>query len=313
MRKISPQFVVFLFSKNATLLLYMPMPDKFKATWISHSSIGDFLQCPRLYYLHNVYKDPKTNRKIAIVTPYMSLGIAVHEVLEGLVKFKAEDRAKQNLHEIFEKEWEKVSGKKGGFVDYATEEEFYERGVQMLNRAKRNFGLFEEKTIRLKDDLPHFWISEEENIILCGKVDWIRYVGKDDSVQLVDFKTGMHKEKGGSLQLPIYMLLMDRVQKRKTSAAFYWYLQTDDELTPNELPDIEQAEKDLLEVGKRMKLARAEKKFTCPSGGCRGCEPYEKIIKGEAEFVGVGAYKQDMYIIPKEESEEEKGDGVIEF
>lgn len=288
------------------------MADKFKATWISHSSIGDFLECPRLYYLHNVYKDPKTNRKIAIVTPYMSLGIAVHEVLEGLAKFKAEDRSQQNLLETFEKEWEKVSGKKGGFTDYATEEEFYERGVQMIQRAKENFGLFEEKTIRLKDELPHFWLSEEDEIILCGKVDWIRYVEEDDSVQLVDFKTGKHKEKEGSFQLPIYMLLMDRLQKRKTSAAYYWYLQNDNDLTPQELPDIQKAYDDLLEVGKKIKQARATKEFTCPHGGCRGCEPYEKILRGEAEFVGVGAYKQDMYIIPPEEEEKEEN-GVIEF
>lgn len=289
------------------------MADKFKATWISHSSIGDFLQCPRLYYLHNVYKDPKTNRKIALVTPYMSLGIAVHEVLEGLVKFKAEDRAKQNLLETFEAEWEKVSGKKGGFIDYATEEEFYERGVQMIERAKKNFGLFEEKTIRLKDDLPHFWLSEEDEIILCGKIDWIRYVESDNTVQLIDFKTGRNKEKDGSFQLPIYMLLMNRLQKRAVSGALYWYLQDDDELTPAELPDITQAEKDLLEIGRKIKDARAKKEFACPYGGCKACEPYEKIIKGEAEFVGVGTYKQDMYIIPEEKSEEESQEGVIEF
>ncbi len=288
------------------------MADKFKATWISHSSIGDFLECPRLYYLHNVYKDPKTNRKMAVVTPYMSLGIAVHEVLEGLVKYKAEDRKNQNLLDIFEKEWEKVSGKKGGFIDYATEEEFYERGVEMINRAKKNFSLFEEKTIRLKDDLPHFWLSEEEEIILCGKVDWIRYVEKDDSVQLVDFKTGRHKEKEGSFQLPIYMLLMDRIQKRKTTGAYYWYLQNDDELTSQDLPDTNKAYEDLLEIGKKIKYARKNKEFACPHGGCRGCEPYEKILKGEAEFVGVGAYKQDMYIIPPEENED-GGSDVIEF
>src|ERR1035437_4279352 len=33
--------------------------DKFNAVWVSHSSIGDFLKCPRLYYLHNVYKNDK--------------------------------------------------------------------------------------------------------------------------------------------------------------------------------------------------------------------------------------------------------------
>ena len=62
--------------------------DPYKATWVSHSSIGDFLKCPRAYYLHNVYKDPGTRRKINIVNPALSLGVAVHEVLEGLARFK---------------------------------------------------------------------------------------------------------------------------------------------------------------------------------------------------------------------------------
>ena len=66
------------------------MTDKYKAVWVSHSSMGDFLKCPRLYYLHNVYKNPKTGRKIAIVSPHMSLGVAVHNVLENLVNFKTE-------------------------------------------------------------------------------------------------------------------------------------------------------------------------------------------------------------------------------
>jgi len=30
--------------------------DKFAAIWISHSSISDFLKCPRSYFLKNIYK-----------------------------------------------------------------------------------------------------------------------------------------------------------------------------------------------------------------------------------------------------------------
>jgi ATP-dependent helicase/DNAse subunit B len=60
--------------------------DKYSAVWVSHSSMGDFLKCPYAYYLHNIYKDPKTGRKINIVNPSLSLGVAVHEVLEGLAR-----------------------------------------------------------------------------------------------------------------------------------------------------------------------------------------------------------------------------------
>ena len=97
--------------------------DKYSAVWVSHSSMGDFIKCPRAYYLHNIYKDPQSKRKINIVNPALSLGIAVHEVVEGLAKFKAEDRFKKPLLETFEHAWKKVSGKKGGFTSPEQEAE----------------------------------------------------------------------------------------------------------------------------------------------------------------------------------------------
>lgn len=75
------------------------MPDKYTAVWVSHSSMGDFIKCPRAYYLKNVYKDPKTKRKINIVTPSLSLGVSVHEVLEGLGDFPSEERMNRDLLE----------------------------------------------------------------------------------------------------------------------------------------------------------------------------------------------------------------------
>ena len=86
------------------------MSDKYKAIWVSHSSMGDFLKCPRLYYLHNVYKDKKTGNKMAIISPHMSLGVAVHNVLENLVNFKTEERFTRDLLADFEENWTKVSG-----------------------------------------------------------------------------------------------------------------------------------------------------------------------------------------------------------
>ena len=57
--------------------------------------------------------------------------------------------------------------------------------------------------------------SPEENIILCGKIDWLKYNEDTDSVCIIDFKTGKHDENGESLQLPIYQLLLKNLQKRK--------------------------------------------------------------------------------------------------
>ena len=114
------------------------MPDKYSAVWVSHSSMGDFLKCPRLYYLHNVYKDPSTKNKLAIVTPHMSLGIVVHEVLEGLADFPSDTRMERDLLAIYEEEWKKVTGKRGGFLNEEDEIAFKERGIKMLQSVIKN-------------------------------------------------------------------------------------------------------------------------------------------------------------------------------
>lgn len=88
--------------------------DKFKATWLSHSSIGDFLKCPRLYYLHNVYKDLRTNHKITITNAALTLGQVVHSVIESLSEIPVEDRFSVSPLIKFENDWKKVTGQTGG-------------------------------------------------------------------------------------------------------------------------------------------------------------------------------------------------------
>ena len=277
------------------------MSDKYKAVWVSHSSMGDFIKCPRLYYLHNVYKDKKTGNKIAIISPHMSLGVAVHNVLENLVNFKTEERFERDLLDDYEINWKKVSGKIGGFVDEAQEVEFKIRGKKMIEKVIENPGPLARLTVNFYkgDMLPNYWLNgEEENIILCGKVDWIEYL-QDGTLRVIDFKTGKHEEKEGSLQFSIYHLLLHNLQKRKVSSAAYWYIDRDTELTPAELPSIEESFKKVYVVAKKLKEAREKNIFECKQGekGCPHCAPYEKILRGEAEYVGKGEYKQDLYMV----------------
>ena len=287
--------------------------DKYTAVWVSHSSMGDFLKCPRAYYLHNVYKDPKTGRKINIVNPALALGIAVHEVVEGLADFKAEDRFKKPLDETFEKAWKKVSGKKGGFVSAQEEAQAKARGETMIHRVEKNPGPLLQKTVKIKEGSngmpPNFFLSEEDNIILCGKIDWLIYEPKDDSVYILDFKTGKNEEKEESLQLPIYQLLLKNLQKRKVTGASYWYLDRDDAPVEVDLPDVDESFQKVMAVAARVKEARdryaidGPEVFVCPKGpaGCHACRPFEKILRGEAEYIGVGEMRQDLYMIKGEE------------
>lgn len=281
--------------------------DKYSAVWVSHSSMGDFIKCPRLYYLHNVYKDPKTNRKMTLVTPHMSLGIAVHNVLEGLGNYPAEQRMERDLRALFEEEWLKVTGKKGGFLSEEQEEEFKIRGKEMINTAIKDPRFLVNKRIKLpQSNMPcNFYLSEDDNIILNGLIDWIEYL-PDNTLHMIDFKTGKHEEKESSLQLPIYLLLCDALQKRKVSKASYWYLETD-KMVEKELPDLDTARRDVYAVASKVKEARDKKSFECPQGedGCMHCRVYEEILKlksGEesgVEYVGVGGFNQDVYIVNK--------------
>jgi len=286
------------------------MPDKYTATWVSHSSIGDFLECPRAYYLKNVYKDPHSGHKITIMTPSLALGHVVHTVLESLSVLPANERITMDLLPKFRKEWETVSGKKGGFLDINHEYRFKKRGEDMLQRVYDNPGPLINLAVKLKQDLLQYWISEEDEIILCGKIDWMEYFKEKDAVHIMDFKTGQNRSNN-SLQLPIYYLLAVNCQNRTVAKASYWYLALDDNLTEVELPNLELAHKKVLDIARQIKLARQLKKFSCPKNGCRACEPFEKIIKGEGELIGVGSFNRDIYILPQQEINEKTEDIIL--
>lgn len=287
------------FSYHVLMNDQKPKLDKFKAVWVSHSTSGDFLKCPRLYYLRNIYRDPRNGHKFTVMTPPLALGQAVHDVIDCLSSLPVEERMTRPLIDRLDECWEKVVGELGGFRDGDEEEEYKERAKRMLLRIVNNPGPISKKAIKIKteDGLPFYWLSEDDNIILCGKIDWIEYL-EDDSVHIIDFKTGKHEEEADSLQLPIYSLLSANTQKRKVSRASYWYLDQYDECSEVELPDAQMAFERVYEVAKRMKLARQINHFKCPHNGCFACRPFERVLKGEGRRVGESGYHQDIYILP---------------
>ena len=280
------------------------MADKYGAVWVSHSSMGDFLKCPRAYFLHNVYKNPDTGRKITIVNPALSLGSAVHATLEALKTLPVEERLSRDLVADFEKEWAaSASGKKGGFTSDSEEAAAKARGRTMIERVVKHPGPIAQKTVKLKESEnnmpPNFVLDEGENIVLCGLIDWLEYVEADDSVRIIDFKTGKNEEDADSLQLPIYLLLLNELQKRRVSGAAYWYLEKSDVPTDVALPDATEAREKVLALARRVKDVREKRVYECPRGsaGCFACQPYEAILRGEAEYLGIAGYGQDAYLV----------------
>lgn len=277
--------------------------DKYSAVWVSHSSISDWLACPRAYFLKNVYKNPLTRKKMAIVSPPLSLGQTVHEVIESLSVLTVARRLEEPLLAKFNRAWEKVKGKKGGFLSEAEEAKYKERGKEMLTRVERNPGPLKNLAVKIQMELPYYWLSEKDNIILCGKIDWLEYLPaqaglKNDSVHIIDFKTGKGEEKEDSLQLPIYYLLVSHTQDRPVKKVSYWYIDRDSQPLEQKLKNLELAEEKILKIAKEMKLARQLKRFKCPHNGCRNCLPLERILQGEGELVGTDGMDREVYILP---------------
>jgi hypothetical protein len=251
---------------------------------------------------------------MTIATPPLALGQAVHEVIESLAILPVEERLKISLIKKLDPIWLKVTGKKGGFKNHSEEMVYRERANQMLINLQEDPGPILKKAIKIKSNinLPNYWLSEEENIILCGKIDWLEYEEEDDSVRIIDFKTGKNEEPEDSLQLPIYLLLATNTQSKRVTGVSYWYLDRPSRkadsiasatkrqagLVEKKLPDLEESFEKVYAIARRIKLARQISHFKCPKDGCFACRPYERILKGEGELVGVSDTRQDIYILP---------------
>lgn len=274
--------------------------DKYSSVWVSHSSISDYLKCPRSYFLRNMYKDPLTGHKVTVVTPPLSLGAAVHEVVESLSSLPSSERLKISLVKKLDPVWIKYTGKFGGFKNHTQEMEYRDRAIKMLMNLQEDPGPILNKAVKIKTGslgLPNYFLSEEENIILCGKIDWLEYLEDTDSVHIIDFKTGKNEESDDSLQLPIYLLLASNTQTRPVTKASYWYLDMDSGIVGKQLPDMAEAYTKVFAVAKQIKEAREKGEFLCPKGGCFNCRPLERVLRGEGEKVGVSGTKQDIYIL----------------
>ena len=289
------------------------MKDKFSATWISHTSINDYLSCPRSYYLKNVYKDRQNGKKIQIVSPALSLGSAVHEVLESLSQISTDKRFEISPIVKFETVWQKFSGKLGGFSTQDKENQTKERGKQMLRKVMDNPGPLSRLSVKLKQDFLYYWLSEEENIILCGKIDWLEYLKEIDAVHIIDFKTSKKEEKENSLQLPIYYLLAQNCQSRPIEKLSYWYLEYDTLPTRMDVENLDKERERILDLGRKIKLARKLENFNCPNGkdGCFHCRDLEVIVRGEGEKIGESERHNLYYLSRDHEQKEEEFEEVI--
>lgn len=275
----------------------------FGSVWLSHSSMSDFEKCPRLYYLRNMYKEKKSGKKIQVVSPHLTLGMAVHDTLEAVRYLPRAERFDKPLIHIFEEIWVGFEGKKGGFATTTIEEEFKARGVRMIKRVSENPGPLANLSTIIKEKgemVASMMLDPENNLILCGNVDWVEVL-PDGSLHIIDFKTGMREENDSSFQLQIYLLLSQHGNKRPVTKTSYWYLEKDNEPKEIAIPEMTGVVETLIEIGKKVKSARENIDLgglDCPKGGCRYCREYEEAAKGLLEMVGYDEIREKVMYFP---------------
>ncbi len=274
--------------------------NKFKAFWFSSSSLSDYKKCPKSYYFRNIYKTDD-GKKISTVSPYLSLGVAVHDTLEDLAWIPSAERLSQSLVAKFDKLYSAYKGKKGGFKNDYEYEEFQENGREMIRKVEKDPRIIAKPAVRMtqdKSELPWTWLDEESDIVISGKVDWLEYT--NGKINIIDFKTNKKdEEKSDSLQFHIYRLLVPKFKRYPINKAFYWYLAQDKPLVEKELPTEKESFNMLKEQCEIVKAARLASNFKCPYDGCWNCSPYERILRGEGEYIGIGGYGSHQYYLPK--------------
>ena len=272
------------------------MIDSKETLWISHSAIRNFDNCSRLYYFANIYRNPDTGNRVQIVNPYISLGSAVHEVIDELLDLSPSKRTKTSLLGRLERVWSRYEGKVGGFVSPKQEAEFKKRGVNMIKKVEKS-DILSKKALRRDDNLPKMTLYD--GIQLVGSFDWIEVL-PNNSLHIIDFKTGKSKESSDSLQLPIYQILAKSNYKKEVEKLSYWYLETSSNLTTQKSVDSEKALVKIKKKAIKIKETIDTSNFSCdsPYNRCFWCRKYENIISGKAERVGTNEKMQkDLFYI----------------
>lgn len=274
-----------------------PQPKTFikDAIFISHTSLSDFLNCPRAYYLKNIYRDKKTGNRLQIASPHLSLGSTVHDVIRWYLDLQGQVVLDQLLIK-YDNLWLKYAGKKGGFQTADEEETFKSRGRQILQNFFKNAkNLGRQVKIR---DFPKYIL--EGNLVLSGNLDFIEEL-PGGSLHVVDFKTGKGDEPS-TTQLHIYGILAESNLGKPVTRASFWYLDRDEKPKEVVLDSLEGKLVWLKEKGREVKKAIEEGRWVCIQGEklCRDCRDYQAILEGEGEFQFEDfRYKKDVYYLER--------------
>ncbi len=189
-----------------------------KITW-SASSLKEFLDCKRKYYLKHILKVKEHD--ISLKPKGYELGNIVHNSLEKY--YKQDDLSYKKLLDIFNK----IS------LRDARENSFLNLNLEIWKRKLKDFVKLEEQRFEEKYkivELEKPFLIEYENIKLRGTID--RVDKKDNEYFVIDYKTSSSLKvntkrtfkKSTDFQLEFYYLAVEQLYKTSNIKTYYYDL-----------------------------------------------------------------------------------------
>ncbi|RXJ68828.1 hypothetical protein CRV08_05165 [Halarcobacter ebronensis] len=190
--------------------------DLSKITW-SASSLKEFLECKRKYYLNHILKIKEHD--ISLKPKGYELGSIVHSVLEEF--YKQKDWNSKKIVELFDK--------------YRSKNSFLNMDLQLWKRRVVEFISFDLERIEENNitilELEKPFLIDFNNIKIRGTIDRIEKQA-GNSFNVIDYKTSStlkvdtlkNYEKSTDFQLEFYYLALKELYKSDSIRCFYYDL-----------------------------------------------------------------------------------------
>jgi len=173
-----------------------------------------FQLCPRQYkfqyidHLGGIYRKSR---------PYFTMGDHVHATLKDFLSVvPVSERNLTRLEDLLREKWRRY---RKGFNDREDEKRWGQKALNQLRWFAKNQDL--SVTPFMVED--YHSVEVTSNIILKGKIDRVDKEA-DDSLHIIDYKTGKMPAEINQLQLHIYALILSKKQDLPPKKASYLYL-----------------------------------------------------------------------------------------
>jgi len=178
-------------------------------------SLNMFQLCPRQYkfqyidHLGGIYRKSR---------PYFTMGDHVHATLKDFLSVvPVSERNLTRLEDLLREKWRRY---RKGFNDREDEKRWGQKALNQLRWFAKNQDL--SVTPFMVED--YHSVEVTSNIILKGKIDRVDKEA-DDSLHIIDYKTGKMPAEINQLQLHIYALILSKKQDLPPKKASYLYME----------------------------------------------------------------------------------------